>query len=207
MRRLPTTRGILAAALLATTLLVLVTPSGGAEEAAVAVVPARAELDALLADARELEMGSIGTSNVVRALELSSLAQLQEEHIEHSVGLSWALPGLGHYVNGETGTAIAFLATDAVVGVATLVLGSLLLPQAVRGENLNYLQSTLGEIETRWKSVTIGELVPSLTVVLTGSLLGLSVRAFAARDAAGAAMRAIRDETVRFEPEPLRTVR
>lgn len=204
--------GPLLAALTIIVLSAVVLPAVAAAESAAAVedvavqplvVPARAALNELLSGARGYPLESLEVEDFVHALGLASVATLEEEHVGRSVGLSWSVPGLGHLVNGERGAAFAFVAADLAIGVATIIAGSVLLPAAVRSENLDYLQSSFAAIDERWKSVTPAELVPSAAVVISGALLSLSVRAFAAADAERAAHAALRAGTVRFEPQPL----
>ena len=176
-------------------------PAAGAPAAG---APAAAESLGLRIDqAGELRLGDLTVADLTRALDLLSVASRQREHIERSVKLSRAVPGLGHYINGDRGAALAFATADFAVGVFTVVFASLLLPPAVRTGNLNYLQSSFGVIEERWKGLSPSQLIPSAAVVLSGALLSATVRSLAAESARSVAVEALHDGRIVFAPEPL----
>lgn len=142
---------------------------------------------------------------IAAAVDLISVAKQERAHVNRSAAYSWVAPGLGHYVNGETGAAIAFAATDVALAVTSAILIAQLLPPSVQSRNLNYLQSSYSDIEERWRSLTPAELIPATAVAMTSALLRLTVRHLAAGDARRASFEALRRGTIVFEPHPLGT--
>lgn len=163
-------------------------------------VPAAREVSEILEEAGELPLSDLTVSYLIRIANLASVAHQQEMHIRKSGGLSMFVPGLGQYINGETGKALSFFAADLAITSAAAVLGYFLLPAAVQHANLNYLQTRIGDIETRWKSLTVAEFLPSAAVAVSASILSAVVRNFASRDARDLAIQAIVDGRVVFEP-------
>lgn len=213
-----TTSSTITAAILAAVLLV-VAPVAGADEVAddqgaattlfgparsdADPVPAERELDALIEANAGRPLTDFSLVELDAALDLVSIAGQQRAHVERSTRISWAIPGLGHYVNGERGTAALFFATEAIVTVATIVGTYLVMPPALQYRNLNYLQTSFAAIETRWKAASASELVPAASVAVSGTLLSVTVRYLAARTARDAAYRALESGTITFEPRPL----
>jgi len=166
-------------------------------------VPAAVALAELLSDYGPEPLTDLTVNELATVIATAAVATREREHVERSGRLAWVAPGLGHYVNGERGPAIAFAAADLAIGVTTAILAYWLVPQAVQHRNLNYLQSSFATIDERWRAVTPSELVPSVALVVSGSLLSATVRSLAARSAREAAMRALRSGRVTFEPQPL----
>ena len=104
-------------------------------------VPAELELAELLSSAERRSVTELRVGEVRRIADLLSVAHKQRAHVRRSVMLSTAAPGLGHYINGETGRALAFASAELAVQLAAGITGLLLLPAPVRIANLNYLQT------------------------------------------------------------------
>lgn len=167
-------------------------------------VPAAEELLALVRDAGTVRMDELRVQDLQHAAALLSVARQQQRHIRHSVKLSLLAPGLGHYVNRHTGRAVAFASADLLVQLSAGVAGYLLLPAAVKVANLNYLQTPFADIEARWEALTPAQLLPTVAVAVTGSMLSAVVRRLAARDAGAVALARIRTGDITFDPEPFR---
>ena len=166
------------------------------------MVPAAREMAALLADASDVPMVNITVGDLLHVAHLASLAQAQQAHVKRSATLSRMIPGLGQYVNGSPGTAIGFFAADVVINVAAAVAGYFLLPASVRYANLNYLQTPMSDIESRWKALSASELLPSVAIGASAAILSSIVRHFASRDARALALQAVQDGTVILHPDP-----
>ena len=193
------------ATLIAIAIAVLVTSQGLAQEVdgeVDLVTPAERSLESLLLEAEQTPLTELTVADISAAMDLVSIARQEREHIERSASLSWRLPGLGHYINGDTGSAIVFASAEVLVVGLTGVLTYLLLPPAVQQSNLNYLQSSRLDIRDRWDEISASQLIPSAAAAISGTLLGLTVRGLAARTARELAIEAIANGTVRFEPEP-----
>lgn len=164
--------------------------------------PSERLLESLLEEHGSTDLADLTVADLATVLDLLSIAEQEHEHIRRSARLSWFTPGLGHYINGKTGAAVAFAAADLLTVGATLAFGYLLLPPAVQSRNLNYLQSSFLVIQERWEQVTPYELIPSLAVYTGGAILSMTIRGFAARNARVMADNAVQNGIVRFEPLP-----
>ena len=163
--------------------------------------PAENQIRLILEQASEVGLADLSVGDLTQTMALLSVAQQQREHVKHSARFSAMVPGLGQYVNGELGRGLIFAAADLVVGVAAAALAYWLLPPAVQWRNLNYLQTPIVDIETRWKALTPGELIPSVAVAASGSLVGLVIRRFASEDAATLARARISEGSIVFESD------
>ncbi len=167
-------------------------------------VPAARELIEILEDAGDLPLSDLTVSDLLRVVDLASVVHQQQMHVRKSAGLSMIVPGLGQYVNGETGRAFSFFAANLAIKGTAAAFGYFLMPASVKFANLNYLQTPIVDIETRWKNLTAAEFLPSAAVTASGFILSAIVRHIASRDARDLAMRAVEDGTVVFEPAPRR---
>jgi hypothetical protein len=70
----------------------------------------------------------------------------------------------------------------------------------VQWANLDYLQTPFSVIETRWKSLSFADLLPSAAVLFSGTLVSVVVRSVAATNAETVARQRIVDGSVTFEP-------
>lgn len=163
-------------------------------------VPAAREIIEIIEEAGDTPLSNLVVSDLLRVADLASVAHQQQMHIRKSSGLSLFIPGLGQFVNGKTGTALGFFAADFAVHATGAVLGYLLLPASVKIANLNYLQTPIIDIETRWKSLTVADFLPSAAVAISASILSAIVRHAASRNAHDLAVQAVEDGTVVFEP-------
>ena len=173
------------------------------DETGTNMVPAAREIDEILDGAGDLLLANLAVEDLLYVVNLTSLAYQQQDYVQKSARLSRMVPGLGQYMNGNTGTAFGFFAADLAIKATVLVLGYLLLPASVQHSNLNYLQTPVADIEARWKALTTGELLPSVALAASGSILSAIVRQFASRDARDLAMQSIEEGTVVFQPTPL----
>ena len=163
-------------------------------------VPASREIIEILEKAGDTPLSDLVVGDLLRVADLASVAHQQQMHIRRSTGLSLFVPGLGQFVNGQTGTALGFFAADFAIHGAGAALGYLLLPASVKFANLNYLQTPIIDIEDRWKNLTVAEFLPSAAVAISASILSAIVRHAASRNAHDLAIQAVEDGTVVFEP-------
>lgn len=174
----------------------------GAEPLAAEPTPAEEELMSLRKSWDDEPVSRLTVGRIGEALDLISVARQERAHVDRSAAYSWVAPGLGHYVNGETGAAVAFAATDIALAVTSSILVARLLPPSVQSRNLNYLQSSYHVIEERWRSLTPAELIPATAVAMASALLRLTVRHLAAGDARRASLEALQRGIITFEPHP-----
>ena len=165
--------------------------------------PAEEELISLRAARDDDPVSSLTVGQIGTVLDLISVAGQERAHVHRSAAYSWVVPGLGHYINGATGAAIAYAATDVALAVTSLILVARLLPPSVQSRNLNYLQSSYNDIEERWRSLTPGELIPATAVGMASVLLRVTVRRMAAGNARQAGLEALRGGLIVYEPLPL----
>jgi hypothetical protein len=166
------------------------------------VVPAQERFDAFLAERADRSISELTVQELTTAIDLLSVISQQRTHVERSVRLTWVLPGLGHYINGDYVTAYTLAAADIAVGLTTLVIATQILPAAVRHRNLNYLQSSHETIRSRWMSVSPSEMIPALATLATGAMVGLTLRFVATASARESGLDALRRGAVTFDPQP-----
>lgn len=156
-----------------------------------------------LAEAGDRPVVEISISDVIEILELASLAEQEAGHVASSRVRSFLVPGWGQYANGDTRSALLYFLADTTVGLTTIGLCYWLLPPSVQWRNLNYLQTPFESIRDRWAALSASELIPSISVSIAGSILGLALRHFAAENAEATAIAAIEEGLVGFEPRPI----
>lgn len=163
-------------------------------------VPAERELQQVIEEGGKATFGDLTVDQLLEVARLAAVAEAERKHVEKAGWLSVAVPGLGQYVNGAVGPGVGFFAADLAIAGTAAVVGYLLLPAPVQFANLNYLQSQITDIETRWKSLTPGELIPSVAVAFSAGVLRAIVRSAAARDARSTALTAIEEGRITVQP-------
>ena len=167
------------------------------------LVPAEERFDEFLAERAERSIGQLTVRELTTAVDLLSVARQERAHVDRTVRLTWVLPGLGHYINGDRMEALTFATADLAVGLTAVIIAIQVLPAAVRHRNLNYLQSSRATIRERWRSVTPSEMLPAFATLATGAMVGLTLRFVTAASARESGLDALRRGAVTFEPRPL----
>jgi len=162
------------------------------------VVPAERELDDLIASAAGSPLSAATVGDVAEVRDLLLTARHQREYVYKAAALSYLYPGLGHYAIDERGAGFAFMGANLTITAASLVGAYFLLPAPVRFGNLNYLQTPLADIESRWKALTPAELLAPLGVIASGGIISAVIRSFAANNARDAAIAKLVNGEVEF---------
>lgn len=163
-------------------------------------IPAARELRQVLGEKQNVPLTALSVAEVNEITDLISVAVQQQHHVRKAAFLSALVPGLGQFVNGGAGAAAGFFATDILIQASAAVAWYLLLPASVQVGNLNYLQTPVGDIEARWKALTVSEMLPSAAIVVSAAILSATVRSLSSRHAADLAVRALEDGVIVFEP-------
>jgi hypothetical protein len=159
--------------------------------------PVAEALAALAADRGSSELGSMTVADVEKAVARLSVAMQQEAWIHGSAMASLALPGLGQFMNHAPLGGSLYLAGSAAVAAGTLIGAYYLLPANVQG---NWFTTPIGTLETRFKSNSVVEYLPSIGVLAAGAVVDAVLRCISASGAARLAEHKILDGTVSFEP-------
>ncbi|MAE16904.1 MAG: hypothetical protein CL911_05630 [Deltaproteobacteria bacterium] len=162
-----------------------------------------AEIEAVLAEVRDRELGSFTVGEVEALMGEISIAQQKAAYIQKSAGASFMLPGVGQMKNEAVLNGALLLTADVLVSIGTVVGGYFLLPAELRFDQLDYFNAPMSTIKERWHAQSIAEMLPAVGVAAGGCLVHMVLRVFASKGAAELARERIAEGRVTFEPRLL----
>ena len=185
--------------------------STAADAAAPAQTPAQAPAPAapsflqqeLAAAASELSSGQVGTMNVSDLEKLAahlSIAIQKSRYVERARSASFALPGLGQFMTGDTLGGWLFVAWDVTIFAGTLLSAYFVLPANVQFGSLDYFSAPISTIRSAWESNNLVSYLPLAGVLVGGMILETVLRYVSAENAAQSARKNINAGKVTFEP-------
>ena len=155
------------------------------------------ELSDVLGDQGEAELGGLRLQEVLA----DASVRLQEiAHVEKTKARSWALPGLGHFANGEPATGSLYAAAGVSVAAGALLGAYFLLPGNLQFGDLDYLNDSFQTIQDRWKSHSLVDYMPSLGALAGGFAFWAVAANFASRSAVDLAIERIKSGGITFQP-------
>lgn len=135
-----------------------------------------------------------------------SIPVQQERFVAGSAFASFIAPGLGQFINQDRRSGALFAAADFAITAGTLAGAYFLLPDELRADELDYLDSTKTEIADTWEAaftdITVAESLPLVAVLSTGFVLDRILAGFSARHAGRLALSRIEAGEIEFEPRP-----
>jgi hypothetical protein len=159
------------------------------------------ELEAILAARGSETLGELTLEEIHDLMGQISVARQKAAFVERSKAMSFALPGLGQFVNKDPLSGSLFLTADLLVKAGTLVGAYFLLPEELQFGQLNYFTAPYSTIRDSWEAQSFVDLLPAMGVLAGGWLLEGGLRYFASKHAAALARRNVENGTVTFEPE------
>jgi pyruvate/2-oxoglutarate dehydrogenase complex dihydrolipoamide acyltransferase (E2) component len=179
-------------------------PAAGGPPAPIA--PARApsfleqELEAASSEVSSGQVGNLTIEDVEKIAAHLAVAMQKERYVQRVQQASFALPGVGQFMAGDTLGGWLFTAWDVTVLAGTVVSAYFVLPANVQFGSLDYLNSPLSTIRTAWASNSIVSYLPFLGVVAGGMILGTVLKYVSADNAGKTARKNIEEGKVTFQP-------
>ena len=159
-----------------------------------------AEILKIQSEMGQEKLGDLDVAAMVSLRERLSIAAQKDEYVKAISLHSLALPGLGQFETGNTGSGFGFLALDLATIAGTLLGVYYSLPSDVRFDHIDYFRDSFSSISDAWNGHSIVDYLPALGVLLGGVVVDQVVRHWAASDAANAATRNIDQGAVTFTP-------
>ena len=161
----------------------------------------RAELDNLYSGTGTL--GALTPGDLRDLAGRLSVAVQKDRFVARSKAMSLMMPGTGEMLNQSYGSGAAFLTADLAVAAGTIVGAYFLLPEDLRFQHLDYLNTPWSTIRDRWESHTFMEALPSLAVLAGGGLVKAILGGVSSRHAGKLAHRNIDQGKITFDPDLL----
>ncbi len=137
--------------------------------------------------------------------ELSIPAQ-KDAYVAKSTIASLIMPGMGQFMNDDAVAGSLFLAGDLLIVTGTLVGIYYLMPEALRFDELDYLDTPKTQIKSTWEAelgnLTLRDTLPIAGVMTGGIILNHVLSRASAKHAAELAHERIASGAVEFEPRP-----
>ncbi|MFW6288571.1 MAG: hypothetical protein ACOC2Q_02190 [Spirochaetota bacterium] len=137
--------------------------------------------------------------------ELSIPAQ-KAVYVAKSTVASLIIPGMGQFMNGDAVAGSLFLAGDLLIAAGTFVGVYYLMPEALRFDQLDYLDTPKSQVKSTWETelgnLTLRDALPIAGVVTGGVILDHLLSRASAKHAGALARERIASGAVEFEPRP-----
>jgi len=157
----------------------------------------------ILAAEKDKSIANMTVGDVTAILDRISIAQQNYLWVKKSERASMALPGLGQYLNGDTLNGTLYLSGDLLLLTGTVLGAYFLLPGNLQFGTLNYFTDSYATIRSSWEGHSFVDYLPSLGVLLGGTILHGILRHVSSEAAGKLAIQRIRDGRITFEPEPM----
>lgn len=155
------------------------------------------ELENIFTEEKDTKIGDLTFEKLEELYGRISIPLQEAAFIQKSRAASFALPGVGQFINNEPLSGALFLTADIAVIAGTLVGAYLLLPSELQ---LDYLNTPKSQIKETWRAQSVLEMLPSAGIMIGGMLIQSGIRIIASKNAANLAKQNIEDGTITFEP-------
>jgi TM2 domain-containing membrane protein YozV len=146
-------------------------------------------------------VGDLSFRELGEALERLSVIVQQRRFVERSGIASFALPGVGQFMNGDPLTGTLHFALNLAATAGTLIGAYLLLPEDLKFGSTDYLADSFDTIKARFMSHSLSEYLPAMAVMVGGGIVKWIVRGISSAHAKRLALENIETGRVAFEPE------
>jgi hypothetical protein len=206
-KQLPSTRR---AALIAGILLVIGIPVWGDSDATAPVEdPSQGAL--LSAEILQLRLEALGSKHLgditldqaMSFADQVSLYQSQQRYINQMKTASFALPGLGHIVQGSILEGSMFMLGDLAITAGILFGVHVLLPASVQYPTVDYFNDSYSSIKAAWENLTFTSMLPAAGAMIVGNIGHWFYRRWASNRAQEIAENRIKSGEKTFTAQPL----
>lgn len=161
---------------------------------------AKAELGAIRTELGDREFGELTLARLEPYWTRMNSALSKDQYLERVSKMSMILPGTGQFENGDTSKGVGFLSLHVAVVTGTLAGFYLLLPADLRFDRLNYFKTSFKDINDAWEAHSLNDYLPSIGMMLAGTLVDLGVRFWASGDAYAGARAAVDSGRAELKP-------
>ena len=159
-----------------------------------------AEILQIQTDLGQQKIGDIDFATLVSVRERLSIASQKDDYVRDMGRHSYALPGLGQFEMGDTGSGFGFLALDLAVWAGTFFGVYYSLPDDLRFDHIDYFRDSFSSISNAWNGHTVVDYLPAFGVFVGGVVVDQIVRHWASGSARQEATGRIDSGTVKFTP-------
>lgn len=160
----------------------------------------KAELTLIQSTMGTEKLGDLSVQDFGALRDRLSIASQKDEYVRTEALHSYLLPGLGQLEMGDTGSGLAFLAFDLGTLAGTLTLAYYLLPADVRFDRLDYFGTSFSSINNTWENHSFTDYLPSLGVLLCGTIVDGIIRHWSSASAKAKAREAVIQGKVDIKP-------
>jgi len=161
------------------------------------------QVNQILSQDKDRSLSSMTVGEITQIMDKLSVARQQYQFVKYSETLSWSMPGLGQFRNGDNLGGALFLGGDILLFAGTIVGAYYLLPSNLQFQSIDYFHDSYSSIETAWKSHSFVDYLPTAAMLLGGAIVQGILRGISAHNAGELAKKNIANGTVTFTPEPV----
>ena len=148
-------------------------------------------------------LGDVKLAELERVFGELSIARQEYAYVKRSEIASYFIPGAGQFMNGAPGTGALFLTGNVAVIAGTALGAYFLLPSDLHLDQLNWFTAPYATVKSSFEGHSFVDYLPSLAMVVGGSIVDQILRAVAAKNAGSLARERVSEGKVTFQPEPL----
>ncbi len=156
-----------------------------------------------LAQMGEGSLGDVKLGQLEHIFGQLSIARQQYAYVKRSEIASYFVPGAGQFMNGAPGAGALFLSGNIAVIAGTALGAYFLLPSDLHLDQLNWFTAPYATVKTSFESHSFVDYLPSIAMVVGGSIVDQILRAAAAKNAGSLARERVSEGKIIFRPEPL----
>jgi TM2 domain-containing membrane protein YozV len=159
-----------------------------------------AEIQAIEGELGTQTLGNLKVSDSIAVMKRLDVAREKDQYLSDMAMASFWWPGAGQFATGNLTDGVLHTGVHLGLTVGTVVLANAVLPSDVRLGNLDYFGTNFTTIHNTWSNHTLSDYLPTIGVVLGGTLVDLALRAWSAKDARQLAREQIDEGRITFEP-------
>ena len=156
-----------------------------------------------LAQMGEGSLGDVKLGQLEHIFGQLSIARQQYAYVKRSEIASYFVPGAGQFMNGAPGAGALFLTGNIAVIAGTVLGAYFLLPSNLHLDQINWFTAPYATVKSSFESHSFVDYLPSIAMVVGGSIVDQILRVAAAKNAGSLARERVSEGKVIFQPEPL----
>jgi len=168
--------------------------------------PYREEAEAIMNEWEDRVPAQLTFGEVEELAGQLSIPAQKAAYVAKSQTASMIVPGTGQFMNDEPLAGALFLAGDLVLSAGTLVGVYFLMPEALRFDRIDYLNTPKSRIKDEWvrelEELSLLDSLPIAGVLAGGMILDAVLSGASARHAGMLARNRIASGAITFEPRP-----
>ncbi len=160
----------------------------------------RNELKSVESELGSRKLGEISVAELQPYRERIALAVQKDQYVARLAARSYLMPGYAQFATGDGAGGAAYLAGNIALTAGALVGFYVFLPNDLKFDRLDYLDTSLSGIRNAWQAHSIRDYLPAFGVMMACVVADQGLRYLASRSAVDVARNAVDSGKAKLEP-------